>query len=228
MSLWILSTHQMTQEVICIIASDKATKKSCSGFPFSFSLPMVTPRTTLNMTRPSTFVPSVHSDPISHVAGLAKGINGESVGGYPILFHWNYFSEWLILLRSPVSLAGRFRTVRYWGWNQRDRYSISQCRKQARIRLDLPGRWWTALDWAGTGYYRKGSVAWWWENANWMMWNKLALTVSSQGVCPGSAQLAAYPQPGLPWWWFQRSQAELWSPEWFRGRPPRWSLWSNK
>lgn len=67
----IQGTHQITQDVICIIASLRATKKTCSGFPFSFSLPMVTPSTTLNMTRPSTFVPWVHSDPISQLAGWA-------------------------------------------------------------------------------------------------------------------------------------------------------------
>lgn len=65
----------MTQEVICIIASLRATKKTCNGAPLSFSLPIVTPSTTLNMTRPSTFVPSDHSDPISHVdgGGTARG-----------------------------------------------------------------------------------------------------------------------------------------------------------
>lgn len=46
------------------MASDNVTKTSCKGFPLSPSLPIVAPKTTLNITKPNTFVPWVNSDEI--------------------------------------------------------------------------------------------------------------------------------------------------------------------
>lgn len=52
--------YQMTHLVMIIIASLNDTKKSWMGLPFSRIFPMVAPKTTLNMTRPKTFIPSRH------------------------------------------------------------------------------------------------------------------------------------------------------------------------
>lgn len=53
--------YQITQDVMIIIASLSAIKKSNKGFPFDCIFPMVTPKITLNITTPKTLVESVGS-----------------------------------------------------------------------------------------------------------------------------------------------------------------------
>lgn len=48
--------YQMTQFVMTIMASDKASKKLSRGFPDSPILAMVIPKIMLKMTRPKVFV----------------------------------------------------------------------------------------------------------------------------------------------------------------------------
>lgn len=57
---WNRFIYQITHLVMIIMASLSATKNSWIGFPRSRILPMVAPKTTLNMTRPRTFIPSFH------------------------------------------------------------------------------------------------------------------------------------------------------------------------
>lgn len=54
------NSYQITQRVIIIIASLNETRKSWIGFPRSRIFPIVAPSTTLNITKPKTFIPSRH------------------------------------------------------------------------------------------------------------------------------------------------------------------------
>jgi hypothetical protein len=58
-------THQITHEVIIIIASLNVTKTSNRGFPLLCMIPRHVPRITENMTKPNTLVVWVNSEWIS-------------------------------------------------------------------------------------------------------------------------------------------------------------------
>lgn len=56
-----------------IIASLSADRKSCNGLPRACIFPIVVPRTTLNMTIPSTFVEADKSELMAHVSNGGSG-----------------------------------------------------------------------------------------------------------------------------------------------------------